>query len=269
MESPIKIAIIGSGNLATQLGMALYKDGYLISQVYSRSQKNASLLSKKLKAEAITDLKKLSQYSAIYIIAVKDDAIETVAKQLKLKDQIVVHTSGSVSMDVLKNSSKNYGVFYPLQTFSKEKKARPNGRGQSFGRADFKTIPICIEANNKNTSTTLEYFAKSISNNVKKVNSEQRKKIHLAAVFACNFSNHMYAIAEQLLVKDKLSLDLLKPLIEETANKIKENKPSKVQTGPAARNDKKTMDAHLKLLSKEKDLQKIYTLISKSIAKAK
>jgi predicted short-subunit dehydrogenase-like oxidoreductase (DUF2520 family) len=127
-------------------------------------------------------------------------------------------------------------------------------------------IPICIEANNSNTSTTLQYFAKSISGNVQKVNSEQRKKIHLAAVFACNFSNHMYAIAEQILAKDTLSLDLLKPLIEETANTIKENNPSKVQTGPAARNDKKTMDAHLKLLSKEKDLKKMYELISKSIA---
>ena len=257
MKSEISISIIGAGNLATQLGLALHKEGYLISQVYSRSQKNASLLSKKLKAEAISDLKKLSSDSTIYIIAVKDDALELVAKQLKLKDKIVVHTSGSVSMEVLKKSSKNYGVFYPLQTFSKEKKS------------DFKIIPICIEANNSNTSTTLEYFAKSISGNVKRVNSEQRKKIHLAAVFACNFSNHMYAIAEQLLGKDKLSLDLLKPLIEETANKIKNARPSKVQTGPASRNDKKTMDAHLKLLSKDKNLQKMYELISKSIVKAK
>lgn len=255
MESPIKISIIGSGNLATQLGLALYNEGYLISQVFSRNKKNAEMLSKKLKSKAITDLKKLSKDSSIYIIAVKDDAIESVAKQLKLKDQIVVHTSGSVSMDVLKKTSKNYGVFYPLQTFSKEK------------QASFKTIPICIEANNSSTSTTLQYFAKNISGNVQKVNSEQRKKIHIAAVFACNFSNHMYAIAEQILAKDKLSLDLLKPLIEETANKIKENKPSKVQTGPAMRNDKKTMDAHLKLLKKEKDLQKIYELISKSIIK--
>jgi len=239
--------------LATQLGLALHNEGYLISQVYSRSQKNASILSKKLKAEAISDIKKLSSDSTIYIIAVKDDAIESVAKQLKLKDKIVIHTSGSVSMEVLQKSSKNYGAFYPLQTFSKEK------------QSNFKTIPICIEANNNNTSTTLQYFAKSISSNVKRVNSEQRKKIHLAAVFACNFSNHMYAIAEQLLAKDKLSLDLLKPLIEETANKIKENKPSKVQTGPAIRKDKNTMDAHLKMLSKEKDLKKMYELISKSI----
>ncbi len=257
MKSGITISIIGAGNVATQLGMTLYKEGYFISQIYSRSQKNASLLSKKIKAEAISDLKKLNQDSSIYIIAVKDDVIELVAKQLKLKDKIVVHTSGSVSIDVLKKSSKNFGVFYPLQTFSKNKKI------------NFKTIPICIEANNTATSTTLQYFAKSISENVKKVNSGQRQKIHLTAVFASNFSNHMYAIAESLLAKDKLSLDLLKPLIEETANKIKDNKPNAVQTGPAMRNDKKTMDSHLKLLSKEKDLQKIYTLLSQSIAKRK
>lgn len=255
MKSPIKISIIGSGNVATQLGLTLHNEGYLISQVYSRSIKNAEILSKKLKAKAIVDLKKLSADSSIYIISVKDDAIESVAKQLKLKDQIVVHTSGSVSIDILKKTSKNYGVFYPLQTFSKEK------------NTTFKTIPICIEANNNTTSTSLQYFAKSISANVQKVNSEQRKKIHLAAVFACNFSNHMYTIAEQLLAKDQLTLDILKPLIEETANKIKDNKPSKVQTGPAVRNDKKTMAAHLKLLKKEKDLQKIYELLSKSIFK--
>ncbi len=253
MKPEIKITIIGAGNLATQLGLTLYNEGYFISQVYSRNLKNASLLAKKLKGEAITNLKKLSSDSSIYIIAVKDDAIKSVAGQLNFKDKIVVHTSGSIPIDVLKHCSKNYGVFYPLQTFSKEKKV------------DFKKIPVCIEANNSITLSTLDYFAKSISKNVKKINSEKRKKIHLAAVFACNFSNHMYTIAEILLYKDKLSLDLLKPLIEETANKIKENKPLKTQTGPAVRNDKKTMEAHLKLLSKEKDLQKIYAMISKSI----
>ncbi|CAN5475211.1 DUF2520 domain-containing protein [soil metagenome] len=255
MKSDIKISIIGAGNLATQLGTALFEEGYLISQVYSRTSKNAITLSKKIKAVAITDLRKLSDDASIYIVSVKDDAIETICKQLKLKDKIVVHTSGSVSIDVLKSCSKNYGVFYPLQTFSKNK------------TVDFKSIPICIEANNTATSTTLQYFAKSISGNVQKVNSLQRQKIHLAAVFACNFSNHMYVLAETLLAKDKLSLDLLKPLIEETAIKIKTTKAKDSQTGPAVRGDKKTQDAHLKLLSKEKDLSKIYTLLSESIKK--
>jgi len=248
-----KIILIGAGNVATHLGAALYKHGYLVSQVYSPTRKSAEALAKKLKSSAITDLENLDDDAAIYIIAVKDDAIETVANQLKFKDQVVVHTSGTVPMDVLKNTSKNYGVLYPLQTFSKEKKV------------NLKTVPVCIEASNAATSTTLQYFAKSFSGNVQKVNSEQRRIIHVAAVFACNFSNHMYAVAEGILKKNKLSLDLLQPLIAETAEKIKHNSPVKMQTGPAVRGDKKTMLAQAKLLS-DPENKKLYQLISKGIS---
>lgn len=247
------IVIIGAGNVATNLGIALFKEGYLISQVFSRTIKSAELLARKINAKAISDLKQLDPTAIIYIIAVKDDAIEQVAKKINLKDKIVVHTSGSIPMNLLKNVSKNYGVFYPLQTFSKER------------NLNFKNIPICIEANNKSTSTTLTYFAKSFCTNVQHINSEQRKTIHLAAVFACNFSNHMYTLAESILIKNKLSLELLKPLIEETAAKIKEHSPSKSQTGPSIRGDKKTMKAHLKMLSSNKNQKKIYELVSKSI----
>lgn len=247
------IVLIGAGNVATQLGAALKKEGYLISQVYSRTKKSAEALAKTLKAAPLTDLKKIDTGAAIVIIAVKDDAIAAIAKQLKLKDQLLVHTSGSVEMNVLKACSKNFGVFYPLQTFTKGK------------TVVFKSVPICIEANNSAASTTLQYFAKSLSRKVQKINSDQRKKIHLAAVFACNFSNHMYAIADELLRKEKLSLDLLQPLIEETASKIKNSKPSDVQTGPAVRGDKKTMDAHLKLLGTNKKLKTLYQLISEGI----
>ena len=257
MKPEIKISLIGSGKVATQLGKTLFKEGFLIAQVYSQSKKNALKLSKQIEAQAITDIKKLNTDSSIYIIAVKDDAIEELAKSIKLKDKIIVHTSGTVAMDVLKNCSTNYGVFYPLQTFSLEKEV------------DFKTIPICIEANNKNTTTSLSYFAKSICNNVQKINSEQRKIIHLAAVFACNFSNHLYAIASVILEKNNLSFDILKPLIEETATKIKNSSPLKIQTGPAIRGDKKTMEAHLKLLSKQERNKKIYKLLSKNIVESK
>jgi predicted short-subunit dehydrogenase-like oxidoreductase (DUF2520 family) len=250
------IVLIGSGNVASQLGAVLKKEGYHISQVYSPTKKNAALLAKKLNAEAITSLKQINVSASIYIIAVKDDVIETIAKQLKLKDKLVVHTSGTLSMDVLNGVSKNHGVFYPLQTFSKDVKT------------DFKTVPVCIEGSNKNTSDSLMYFAKSISKNVTKINSEQRKKIHLAAVFASNFSNHMYTIADRILGNEKLSFNLLKPLIEETTNKIKQGKPSAMQTGPAIRDDKKTMDAQMKLLSKDKKLQLIYKMLSESIAAA-
>jgi predicted short-subunit dehydrogenase-like oxidoreductase (DUF2520 family) len=253
--SPQKIILIGAGNVATQLGIALYKAGHSILQVYSPSNKSATALAVKIKAQPITDLKKLTTTASIYIIAIKDDAIATIAKQLKFKDQLLVHTSGTVEMAVLKNSSKNYGVFYPLQTFSKSKPV------------DFTSIPICIEANSKSTTDTLKRFAKSISGNVQEINSSQRKILHVGAVFACNFSNHMYAIAASLLSKHQLSFDLLKPLIIETADKIKQNDPHLMQTGPAIRNDKKTMAAHLKLLAADKELKIIYKLMSNHIKK--
>lgn len=255
MSNLTKITLIGAGNVATQLGLALYKEGYFISQVCSKTNRSASTLAKKIKAEAINDLKKLKQDSSIYIIAVKDDAIADLTKKLKLNDQIIVHTSGSISINVLKGISKNYGVFYPLQTFTKDKSI------------NFREVPVCIEGNNTTTAKNLEYFAKSISSNVKKVNSEQRKTIHLAAVFACNFSNHMYTIADGVLKKSKLSLDLLKPLIEETANKIKDNSPSEMQTGPAIRGDKKVMEEHLKMLKGDTKLKEIYKIVSESIIK--
>lgn len=251
-----KIVLIGSGNLATQIGITLYQAGYQVIQVYSRTIKNAQILAKKVKATAINNLDLLDADATLYIVAVKDDAIETLVKQLQLKDKIVLHTSGSVSIDVLKKASSNYGVLYPLQTFSKSKKV------------NFKTIPICVEANNAKTKTNITYFAKSISQKVYQLNSEQRLQLHLAAVFACNFSNHMYVIAESILKEHKLSLDILKPLIKETADKIETESPLLMQTGPAVRGDKKTMEAHLKLLSKTKNRKAIYTLLSESISQA-
>ena len=246
------IVLIGAGNIATQLGAALKRANHIIVQVYSKHQSSSQKLAKLLKCEHTNSPEKINKTADIYIIAVNDDAISEVAKQLNLSDRIVVHTSGSVAMDVLKPTSKNIGVFYPLQTFSKNK------------TVDFKNVPICLEANNTKTYKTLEQLAKSISNNVKKVNSEQRINIHIAAVFACNFTNHFYTIANDILQANKLSLDIIKPLIAETAEKIKNNPPAKMQTGPAIRGDKKTMDKHLKMLT-NKNYKQLYQLISKSI----
>lgn len=248
-----KIILIGAGNVATQLGTALHKRGYEILQVYSQTGKSAQTLAKKVNAQPVTDLKKILPTASLYIISVKDDAIAGLVKQLQFKDQLVVHTSGSVEISALKGVSQNYGVFYPLQTFSKSK------------TVDFSNIPICIEANNKATANTLKRFAKNISKSVQEINSAQRKILHIGAVFACNFTNHMYAIAAALLTKNNLSFDLLKPLIMETADKIKKNDPAVMQTGPAIRNDKKTMAAHLELLSSDKELTTIYKLLSNHI----
>lgn len=249
-----KIVIIGAGNLATQLGRALHKAGYKILQVYSPTKKSAELLATKLNSTGITDIKKIDPSAFIYFISIKDDAIASFSKRLMLDNQVVVHTSGTVDMNTLKGCSKNYGVFYPLQTFSKEKPV------------DFKNIPVCIESNNKTAARILERVARSITSNVQEISGEQRKVLHLAAVFACNFSNHMYTIASGILSKHQLSFELLKPLIAETADKIQSNPPAEMQTGPAIRKDAKTMKSHLKLLSKDKELKTIYKLISKHIA---
>ena len=248
-----KIVFIGAGNVATQLSLALKKSRHTIVQIVSNHKSSASTLAKLLNCDYTINPEKINRSADIYIISVNDDAIAEVVKQLKLKDKIVVHTSGSVEMNILKSVSGNYGVFYPLQTFSRN------------GITDFKTIPVCIEANNSSTFKLLESVAKSISNNVQKINSEQRKTIHLAAVFACNFSNHLYSIASSILESSNLSLDILKPLIEETSKKIKNNFPAKIQTGPAIRGDKKTMDNHLRMLASEKKYTQIYKLMSQSI----
>lgn len=248
-----KIIFIGAGNVATHLALALHKKGYIISQVYSRHLSTASPLAKALKCAYTDVIAAIDTTADIYIIAVKDDAVSAIANTLRLKNKIVVHTSGSVPMDALKSVSKNYGVFYPLQTFSKNKKI------------NFNNVPVCIEAINLPTLKNLSTLAQSISDNVQKINSEQRKVIHLAAVFACNFSNHLYAIADNILTANKLSLDILKPLIEETATKIMYNTPADVQTGPAVRNDKETMNSHLQLLQGNKEYQRLYQLLSKSI----
>jgi len=254
MELPTyKIVIIGAGNVGTQLSLALKKSKHTIIQVYSKHKSSASNLAKSLNCNYTNYPDKIDTTADIYIIAINDDSIVEIVKQLKLKDKIVVHTSGSVEMDILKPSSKNYGVFYPLQTFSKNNKV------------DFKIIPICLEASNTATFKILQSLAKSISNNVQKIDSEQRKTIHLAAVFANNFSNHLYTIAAAILKSANVSFDILKPLIEETAKKIKSSSPDEIQTGPAMRDDKKTMNKHLKMLSGKKDYQQLYKLISKSI----
>ncbi|MFY9308354.1 MAG: DUF2520 domain-containing protein [Bacteroidia bacterium] len=254
MKSPrYKIVLLGAGNVATHLGLALKKSGQPIVQVYSRQFENAVGLAKKLNCGYTDSLKTIDKTADVYIIAVKDDVVGEIAKLLKLKNKIVVHTSGSVDMNVLKTASANYGVFYPLQTFSKSNKV------------NIKAVPFCLEASNSKTLKSLTVLAENISNNVLEINSEQRKTIHLAAVFACNFSNHMYAIADVLLKANNLSLDILKPLIEETAKKIQHASPVEMQTGPAKRKDKNTMNKHLQLLGNRKEYKKMYRLLSKSI----
>jgi len=251
------IVLIGSGNVATHMGLALKKSGHSIEQVYSRTGASARALAVKLRSQAVTDVNRLTNKADIYIISVKDDALASLLKHLKKKKTLVVHTSGSLPMNILKGISPFYGVIYPLQTLSKGK------------MTDFANVPLCIEANKKSQEKKLVLLAKTISRQVQVVSSEKRKALHLAAVFAGNFSNHMYTLADRLLRKHKLSFNLLLPLIQETSDKIKNNSPVLMQTGPAIRGDKTIMRTHLAMLSKNKDLQKLYKSISDSIVKNK
>jgi predicted short-subunit dehydrogenase-like oxidoreductase (DUF2520 family) len=250
----MRITIIGSGNVATHLSAAFKNAGHRIAQVYSRDMQNAALLAYHVGAEAIDDLKSITADTDIFIIAAKDDAIAEVIPQLSGFKKLIAHTSGAVDMQLIQNITEQAGVFYPLQTFSKTKEL------------NFREVPLCIEGATEDITKELEELARSISNNVYRVSSAQRKILHLAAVFACNFTNHLYTISQQLLAQNNMSFDMLRPLIIETADKIKEHSPADVQTGPAVRNDEQTMKKHLQMLSNPK-LQELYTLLSQDIIK--
>ncbi len=245
--------LIGSGNVATHLGLALLNAGITIFQVYSPTSANAKSLAKKLHAKAITTLKDIDTTADIIIIAIKDDALAEIGKTLRVGKTLVVHTSGATLANVLEKCSANYGVFYPFQTFNKNVKV------------DFTNVPVCIEANSKKAEKQLEGLAKMVTNTCYKLDSGQRQWLHIMGVFSSNFSNLMYHITSQIAAEQNIPFSIVYPLIEQTAAKVKTNAPEAVQTGPAIRGDKKVMQAHLKKLEGNKDFKKIYSLLSAAI----
>lgn len=251
----MRITIIGSGNVATHLAAAFKNAGHRLIQVYSRNMHNAALLAYHVGAEAIDDLNDINPETDLFIISVNDDVIATIAQTLAKHQKLTVHTSGATDIEALLAFNPKAGVFYPLQTFSKNKEV------------DFSTVPLCIEGADEAITSELEQLAKTISKNVYRVNSAQRKILHLAAVFACNFPNYLYGVAQQLLAKHDMEFELLRPLILETAQKVQDHLPAEAQTGPAIRNDENTIAAHLQLLDEEPQLKAIYNLLSQGIIK--
>ncbi len=248
------IIVIGAGNLATQLALSVLEKGIRIKQVYSRKIESAKELAEKVKASFTNDLSQLIPDADLYVIAVKDSAIQEVLENLDLEEErLIVHTAGSVPMSILEGFSNNYGVFYPLQTFSKSRKI------------DFSDIPICIESNHPFNFLKLEKLGERLSSSVNQINSDERKTLHLAAVFVNNFVNHFYAIGAEILHDKKLDFDLLKPLIRETAEKIQTLHPFDAQTGPAKRDDKAITGAQFKMLHGKPELQKLYSFVTESI----
>ena len=245
------ISLIGSGNVATHLGLALKKNNYQITQVYSRTLVNAEKLAEILNADATNNLSALKTVDLI-IISVKDNAITKVIK--KINNSPIVHTSGSVDLSIFSDKFKQCGVFYPVQTFNKNIDL------------DFSNIPICIEANNKEFELKIKQLANCISNRVICMTSKQRKQLHIAAVFSANFSNHMFSIAEDLLNRSDVKFSILLPLIHQTIKKLEKNKAKNVQTGPARRKDTAIIQDHLTNIQ-DKDIREIYQKISENIIK--
>ena len=255
MASNKRIVLIGAGNVATHLGLAFQAKGCEIVQVYSRTEESAKDLAERLQVPYTVSLEEVSANADLYIVAVKDAALQEVIPSLVKgrEDALFVHTAGSISMDVWKGCARRYGVFYPMQTFSK------------LRMVDFSSVSFFVEASGSDELRLLKELAMSLSPKVYEASSEQRRYLHLAAVFACNFTNHMYALSASLLEKQGLPFDAMLPLIDETARKVHELPPVQAQTGPAIRRDENVTDKHLAMLSEEPVMREIYEKISKNI----
>lgn len=247
------IVLIGAGNVATHLAYALHKSGHNILSVFSRNIKSASLLAGKVDAGSVSHLNELPEEADFFIISVRDNALEDVVSQLTVSKGMVVHTTGSTGIDILEDRFESYGVFYPFQTFRKEHDMEMGG------------VPMLIESNSSEGLEKIRDLATSISSNVMDFSSEMRANLHLTAAFACNFSNYMVTIAEEILKEHQIDKALLLPLLEETFRKIMITPAAQNQTGPAVRGDTVTMEKHLDLLKKHPEWQKLYILVSQLI----
>lgn len=252
MES-LKVVFIGSGNVATNLSYALHKAGVNVLQIFSLKYENARFLAQKIESDYTNDFTKLNCNADIYFISVNDDAISDLLKNISLKNKVLVHTSGSIDIEILKETTDNYGVFYPLQSFTKEK------------LLSFDDIPLCLEASNSYTLSQIKKLAYLISNNVYDIDTKHRKILHLSAVFASNFTNFMYISAEEIIKKEGLDFKVLLPLIKQTAIRISDNSPYEMMTGPAKRKDMKIINIQLELLDNYPEFKEIYKILTEKI----
>jgi len=250
----MKIVLIGAGNVATLLGTSLQEKNFQIVQVYNRTLSAVETLGEKLQTNFTDQLQHIVSDADLYVFSVKDAALPLLLKEFPANNGLWVHTSGSVPMNVFADSAATrYGVFYPLQTFSKSREI------------SFDHIPVFIEANNSADQQLLEQTALSLSDKVIPLSSEKRKHLHLAAVFANNFTNHLYDIAAQILKDQEIDWEVLLPLIEETAAKVRTLSPKEAQTGPAVRCDLPIIEKHLDMLNDDPKKQAIYRMLSEGI----
>ena len=250
----MRIVIIGSGNLATNLSLALKDAGQEIVQIFSRTEAHAKELADKVGCPYTSSLDAILSDADVYILSVKDDALLRLIPTIcdSRKNGLFLHTAGSVPMNLFEGSASQYGVLYPMQTFSKNR------------RVDFREIPCFIEASSAQTLAVVRSLAERISDHVVECDSEKRKKMHLAAVLACNLTNHCYRLAECVLEAEQIDFSLFLPLIEETARKVKTLSPKEAQTGPMVRYDQGVMRMQMEMLPDDRT-REIYRLMAESI----
>ena len=255
MSTSPKVSLIGSGRVARQIAHALLDNGIEIQEIYSRTIAHAESLSKEIDGSTSTNQLNFSNSaSEVFIISVKDDAIASVIEKLKLpKNVTLLHTSGTVSMHGLASACPNYGIIYPLQTFA---------RGKLL---DFSDIPILTEWSNDQTKAIINHLAQTISRKVYHTNESDRKKLHIAAVFASNFTNRMLASAHEILDKTSLDFEILKPLVQQSVQNAFQSHPDQALTGPAMRGDHETIDSHVNFLEDNSELQKLYMQLTNII----
>ena len=249
----MRIVLIGAGRLATHLGKALIANGHQVTAVYSRTMASALSLTDVIGGMATDSIAALPVEADAFILSVKDSALESLIPPLceGREGQLLLHTAGSVPMSIFKNYARRYGVLYPLQTFSKEREV------------DFGEIPIFIEG----SDPTIQALAVTLSTHVRQLSSEDRRLLHLAAVFASNFVNHCYALSADVLERCGLPFSVMLPLIDETARKVHQLHPLQAQTGPAVRYDENIISQQAALLSDLPLTQQLYQLLSQSIHK--
>ena len=248
----MEIVIIGTGNTASVIGRMLAKAGNNIVQVFGRNVLHAEVLAEELFSKSCNTWEAINRQADFYIVAIADKALYELERHIQLTGQIMVHTAGAVSKNVLKNITRNYGVFYPLQSLRKDIPVMTE-------------VPLLIDASNELTLKKISQLAHQISKQVSQVQDEKRLKLHVAAVCVNNFANHLYEVAEDFCKKENVDFSLLLPLALETAKRIESVSPRQALTGPAIRNDQVTIDAHLDILRLHPLFQKLYEQMTASI----
>lgn len=251
----MKTVLIGAGNLATNLGRALLEAGHDILQVYSRTMESAMALAPQVGGAPTNDLNSIVRDADAYIVAVKDSAlVELIPKLCKGRENAVfMHTAGSMPIGVFQGMAFHYGVLYPMQTFSKSR------------QADFSKITCFIEANDAHAMKVIRHLAETTCGATRELSSEERRHLHLAAVFACNFVNHCYEISSEILERHDIPFEVMLPLIDETARKVHDMSPMKAQTGPAVRYDENVIREQARMLHTDPFARDIYERMSLNI----